>query len=96
MYRAFVEGRADADPSIGWFDGELWFFDQYVIPLAQKLKDCSMFGACSDEYLTYALDNRREWAEKGMDIVQTFVQDYQAKAAAMDVDKDWTALQLEL
>jgi hypothetical protein len=27
------------------------FFDFYVIPLAQKLKDCGVFGVSSDEYL---------------------------------------------
>lgn len=39
--------------------GELGFFDNYVIPLAKKLKECGVFGVSSDEYLNYALENRR-------------------------------------
>eukprot|EP00339_Tiarina_fusa_P000166 CAMPEP_0117052962 /NCGR_PEP_ID=MMETSP0472-20121206/36617_1 /TAXON_ID=693140 ORGANISM="Tiarina fusus, Strain LIS" /NCGR_SAMPLE_ID=MMETSP0472 /ASSEMBLY_ACC=CAM_ASM_000603 /LENGTH=121 /DNA_ID=CAMNT_0004767805 /DNA_START=9 /DNA_END=374 /DNA_ORIENTATION=+ len=76
MYGAFKEGRADKDPSEGWYQGELWFFDQYVIPLAKKLKECGVFGVSSDEYLKYALDNRSEWAAKGDTIVQAMVDQY--------------------
>lgn len=38
MYSAFKTGRADKDPSEGWYRGELWFYDNYVIPLAKKRK----------------------------------------------------------
>jgi hypothetical protein len=69
MYSAFSKGRADKDPSLGWYKGELWFFDNYVIPLAKKLKDCGVFGVSSDEYLNYAVENRREWEKKGTKIV---------------------------
>ena len=72
MYDAYLNGRADKDPSLGWYDGELWFFDNYVIPLARKLEECGVFGASSDEYLNYALQNRREWAAKGRDKVEDF------------------------
>ena len=61
------------DPSLGWYKGELWFFDNYIIPLAKKLKDCGAFGAASDECLNYALANRKEWAAKGEEIVKRFV-----------------------
>lgn len=46
------------DPSTFWYKGELGFFDNYIIPLAKKLKDCNVFGVSSDEYLNYALQNR--------------------------------------
>ena len=39
-------------------------------PLAKKLKDCGVFGVSSDEYLNYALENRREWEKKGKAIVE--------------------------
>lgn len=48
MYSAFQVQRGDKDPSIGWYKGELWFFDNYIIPLAKKLKECRVFGAASD------------------------------------------------
>jgi hypothetical protein len=75
MYKAYRSGRGAKDPSEGWYKGELWFFDNYVIPLAHKLKDCGVFGVSSDEYLNYAMANREEWERKGMDIVAKLAAD---------------------
>lgn len=47
---AYRDGRCGADPAEFWYHGELKFFDNYVIPLAQKLRDCNIFGVSSDEY----------------------------------------------
>lgn len=33
-----------------------------------------MFGVASDEYLNYAMENRREWEEKGETFVAEMVQ----------------------
>jgi hypothetical protein len=73
MYLAFHAGRMAVDPSTFWYQGELGFFDNYVIPLAKKLKDCNVFGVSSDEYLGYAMSNRREWEQKGQEIVAELV-----------------------
>lgn len=43
------------------------------IPLAKKLKDCGVFGVSSDEYLNYAMINRRKWAEEGDEITAAMV-----------------------
>ena len=43
MYLAYKMGRTQKDPSEGWYQGELWFFDNYVIPLGQKLEECGVF-----------------------------------------------------
>ncbi|GKY95687.1 hypothetical protein MPSEU_000529700 [Mayamaea pseudoterrestris] len=72
MYFAFLKHRSDKDPSIGWYSGELWFYDNYIIPLAGRLKECGVFGVSSDEYLNYAMQNRREWAIKGKQCVEDF------------------------
>jgi hypothetical protein len=69
-FGAYKAGRADKDPSEGWYQGELWFFDNYVIPLAEKLKECRVFGASSHEFLDCAYDNRLEWEIKGRAIVE--------------------------
>jgi 3'5'-cyclic nucleotide phosphodiesterase len=69
MYHAYTEGRSDKDPSVDWYTGELWFFDNYIIPLAMKLKTCGVFGVSCDELLEYATANRQEWASKGEEIV---------------------------
>ena len=38
-----------------------------------------MFGVSSDEYLNYALENRREWASKGEGAVAKMVEKYSKK-----------------
>lgn len=65
MYIAYKLGRSDKDPAIGWYEGQILFFDNYIIPLAKKLKECGVFGVAGNEYLSYALENRREWELKG-------------------------------
>lgn len=69
MLAAYHAGRAEKDPSEFWYEGEIGFFDFYVIPLAKKLKDCGVFGVSSDEYLNYAVSNRNEWFRRGKEIV---------------------------
>ncbi len=77
-YRAYQCGREEQDPSVGWYKGEIGFFDNYIIPLAKKLETCGVFGVSSDEYLSYALENRREWELKGEEIVRGMVDKYGA------------------
>lgn len=70
MYFAYLAGRSEKDPSEGWYQGELWFFNNYIIPLAHKLKECGVFGVSGDEYLHYACQNHHEWERKGVAIVE--------------------------
>lgn len=84
MYLAYEKGRSKKDPSEGWYKGELWFFDNYVIPLAKKLDECNVFGVASDEGLNYALANRAEWAVKGDDIVREMVHRYNDRKQSME------------
>jgi 3'5'-cyclic nucleotide phosphodiesterase len=74
LYKAYVEGRMDKDPSGFWYEGEIGFFDFYIIPLTKKLKDCGVFGVSSDEYLNYATKNRQEWESRGREVVEEMVQ----------------------
>jgi 3'5'-cyclic nucleotide phosphodiesterase len=73
LYQGFLDGRVDKDPSEIWYQGELMFFDQCIIPLAKKLAVCGVFGACSSEHLSYAEANRTEWEAKGENIVQEYL-----------------------
>ncbi|KAG7363095.1 family 3 adenylate cyclase [Nitzschia inconspicua] len=79
MYSAYECGRSEKNPAEGWYKGELWFFDNYVIPLARKLEECNVFGVASDECLNYATANRNEWEAKGEEIVSEMVARYQKK-----------------
>jgi len=76
LYTAFRAGRMSKDPTTFWVDGETKFFDSYIIPLARKLKDCGVFGVASDECLSYAMNNRNEWASKGHSIVDELLANY--------------------
>ncbi|CAJ1960726.1 unnamed protein product [Cylindrotheca closterium] len=76
MTIAYKAGRLGFNPAEKWYEGEIGFFDNYVIPLAKKLKNCGVFGVASDEYLNYAMENRREWEEKGRDLVATLTEQH--------------------
>ena len=81
-YKAYTQGRAAGDnknPAESWYQGEIGFFDFYVIPLAKKLKDCGAFGVSSNEYLSYAMNNRQEWELRGKEIVAELVEAAEAK-----------------
>ena len=74
VYQAYDEGRCGTNPADHWYEGEMGFFDSYVIPLAKKLKECGVFGVSSDEYLNYALQNRKEWERSGPAVVQSLLE----------------------
>lgn len=73
-YKAWQEGRAETDPSLNWYKGEIGFFDFYIIPLAKKLESCGVFGKSSDEFLNYARSNRDEWESRGEDVVREILE----------------------
>jgi class 3 adenylate cyclase len=79
MHKAYSEGRSETNPADNWYKGEMGFFDFYIIPLANKLKECGVFGVSSDEYLNYAKQNRREWESKGEQIVEEMILSVQYK-----------------
>jgi hypothetical protein len=72
-YQAYLHGRAEQNPAKNWYEGEISFFDFYIIPLAKKLQGCGVFGVSSDEYLSYAIQNRKEWEERGEEMVKAMV-----------------------
>jgi hypothetical protein len=74
LHQAFVHGRAERDPAEFWYQGEIGFFDYYIIPLAKKLSECGVFGVSSDEYLNYAIQNRNEWEKKGLSVVEEMLE----------------------
>lgn len=76
VYGAFDSGRADSDPSEKWYEGEIGFYDFYIIPLAKKLGACGVFGVASDEYLNYAQENREKWKKEGKEKVEEWLQKY--------------------
>lgn len=84
--KAYQAGRAEKCPSEYWYQGELGFFDYYIIPLARKLKECGVFGVSSDEYLNYAMSNRREWEHEGKEVVAQMSAKYLPPLVEEDVE----------
>ena len=78
MYEAYADGRASTDPSVEWYKGGIKFFDNHVIPLAKMIKACGVFAGSNDESLTHAVQNRKEWEERG----QAICRDMLTKANA--------------
>ena len=61
------------------YQGEIGFYDYYIIPLAKKLKECGVFGVSSSEYLDYAVRNREQWELRGRDVVNEMVAKVQSE-----------------
>lgn len=87
MYRAYTDGRSKRNPAEFWYEGEIGFFDFYIIPLAKKLEDCGVFGVSSDECLTYALTNRAEWEAKGKEVVESMVDKIRQEEAQAEKEE---------
>ena len=76
---AYVSGRTNKDPAEFWYQQELDFFDQTVIPLARRLQATGVFGqnAAGNEYLDFALMNRREWEYRGIALVEEYQEKFE-------------------
>jgi hypothetical protein len=69
MYEAHLNGHSDCDPSKVWYEAEIGFFENYIIPLATKLRDSGCYGVSGDEFLSYARSNLEEWRIRGQEVV---------------------------
>ncbi|KAG7366318.1 adenylate/guanylate cyclase [Nitzschia inconspicua] len=76
MTIAYHNGHLSKNPAEFWYQGEIGFFNHYIIPLAKKLKECKVFGVICDEFLDYAEANLKEWETKGQQIVDQFSKKY--------------------
>lgn len=81
---AHAKGRGDINPAEYWYDAELAFFDDCVLPLARKFKDARIFGVSSEEHYNYAQRNREEWEDKGREVVKYMAEKIRAKFRSRD------------
>jgi 3'5'-cyclic nucleotide phosphodiesterase len=82
QYVAYLIGHEEQDPAQHWYESELTFFDHHVLPLAEQLRTCGVFGASSststsdsgglggDELIGWAKQNRQEWQKHGQSLVK--------------------------
>jgi hypothetical protein len=85
-YKTYLSGRCSNDPSQTWYEDELSLFKSRILPLAQSLGACGVFGAVSDCYMNYAEQNRSEWEKKGKEMVQGYLFKYTAGRQASNIE----------
>lgn len=64
LWAAMLAGRGP-NVSANWFNGQIQFFDFYVIPLAQRISQCGVFGSLGTLFLENARENRDRWRLEG-------------------------------
>lgn len=89
VYQAYHDGRAERNPADSWYRSELCFFDNFVIPLAKRLRDSGVFGRAGSDFLKHAQDNRNQWADQGKDMVREMVEGFSRKVAAGQEETIW-------
>ena len=71
---AYHHDRTAWDPTDGWYSNQINFFDFYIIPLAEKMDACGVFGHNSTVFLYFAMENKRRWMREGQQITDEMVQ----------------------
>ena len=85
VYQSFADKRLDDDPTEDWFQNEVDFFDNFVLPLVRRLHDCGAFVAAStDSHRDYADQNRTLWLEQGRELVAEMGEAAKSKIVARD------------
>ncbi|CAJ1941243.1 unnamed protein product [Cylindrotheca closterium] len=74
LYDAHQDGRTPKDPSSNWYNGELWFFDNWVIPLAENLRECGVLDIVSNQLIKQAHSNRKQWELEGKQITEALTK----------------------
>lgn len=65
-YLAYTNGQDPKDdPSQSWFQCQICFFDNYVIPLAKKLDECGVMEDLGTAHVRGARRNRDQWIQMG-------------------------------
>ncbi|KAL7544194.1 hypothetical protein ACHAWF_007573 [Thalassiosira exigua] len=73
LFVAYKEGRSDNDPSKGWYGNQLGFYRLYVIPLAEKMRKCGVFGELGGEWVKNAISIRDRWSQEGERITEDMI-----------------------
>ena len=70
LYNAYADGRTSENPQNWWYETELHFFEEHVIPLTNRLSESGAFTKVFLEpYQSYAKENCREWECNGENLV---------------------------
>ena len=70
LKKAHKEGRGP-DPSEGWYNNQIAFLESYLLPLAQRMEDCGIFGPVVGPAFAQIVEaNRDEWLERGQEVTK--------------------------
>ena len=72
---AFHAGRNSWDPTVGWYQNQINFFDVYIIPLAERMDQCQVLGSKSSMFLYFAMENKRKWTNDGQRITDAMIEE---------------------
>jgi hypothetical protein len=73
-FKAYRSGRAEQNPAETWYEDHLKRFDEIILPMAGKIKECGIFGTTSDEMMDFAAKNRYLWKENGRGLVKEMAE----------------------
>jgi hypothetical protein len=65
LLAAYQEGRAEKDPTDGWWKGEFGFYDFHILPLIKKIQGTGVLGTTAGILFENAEHNRKSWEEMG-------------------------------
>mmetsp|Transcript_18804 Transcript_18804/g.32339 ORF Transcript_18804/g.32339 Transcript_18804/m.32339 type:complete len:366 (-) Transcript_18804:1588-2685(-) len=77
LYVAYKSGRSSNDPSNDWYENQLGFYRLYVIPLAEKMKKCGVFGEHGGEWVKNAISIRDRWCREGEEVTKEMIASVQ-------------------
>jgi hypothetical protein len=73
LYVAFKMGRSEIDPSNDWYENQLGFYKLYIIPLAEKMHTCGVFGKLGRQWTNNAVLIRDRWSREGEQITTDMI-----------------------
>lgn len=84
--KAYHAGNSEVNPAVCWYESELNYFENFLLPLLSRLIDTGVFGGSSESYLTRALDNSRAWKSGGEVMIQDMVDRFSRRIVAVQED----------
>ena len=73
LYVAYKAGRGP-DPSGGWCDNQVVFFDSYISQLAERLEETTVFGSFGSHFIQQVHRNREKWLEEGSKLTYELIE----------------------
>ena len=73
LYVAFKMGRSIIDPSNDWYENQVGFYKLYIIPLAEKMHTCGVFGKLGREWMNNAVLILDRWSMEGEQISKDMI-----------------------